>query len=279
MQVITDLFNLILIGPILNLLVGFMHFFQIIGVPGALGLAIIALTLTIRLLIWPFFSSQIRSAKKMAELKPHLEQLKNKHKDNKQALTQAQLALYKEHGVNPAGGCLPALIQLPIFIALYQAITAFFNGQAGLDHINSLLYIPSWYINNPPDPYFLGLNISLKPADFSQLGAVALLVPLISAALTFIQSKMMMPNPVKKYPSDSTQERQEKKETEDAMAAVQSQMIYLMPVMIGYFSFQFPLALSLYWNTLTLLGITQQYLVAGWGGMEGVLKRLPLQKS
>lgn len=274
MQVIIDLFNLIFFGPIVNLLVLLLRLLSSIGIPGALGISIILLTIIIRLLIWPFFAAQIRSAKKMADLKPHLDELKQKHSSDKQALAQAQMALYKEHGVNPAGGCLPSLIQIPVLIALYQVILSMFDGTHGLDKINLLLYNPGWKLDNPPDPHFLGLNLGSRPADFATAGLIVLSIPVITALLQFFQSKMMLAMPVKKYPSDSVKEKKEKENVEDTMQAVQSQMVYMMPIMIGYFAFSFPVGLALYWNTFTILGIYQQYKISGWGGLESLIKKL-----
>jgi hypothetical protein len=77
----------------------------------------------------------------------------------------------------------------------------------------------------------------------------------------------MAPIPVKEYPSDSSKEKKEKESSEDTMAAVQGQMLFLMPIMIGYFAFSFPVGLAIYWNTFTILGIIQQYYVSGWGGL------------
>lgn len=270
MQVISDLFNLLFFAPIVNLLVLILRALQAVGVPGALGLSIIILTVVIRFLIWPFMSTQLKSAKKMADLKPHLDELKRKHGADKQALASAQMALYKEHGVNPAGGCLPALLQIPIVIALYQAILTFFGDSQGLERINNLLYLSAWKLDTAPDLLFLGFNLADKPADFFRIGPALLLVPIVTALLQFVQSKMMTPQPVKSYPSDSPQEKKEKTQTEDAMSAVQGQMLYLIPVMIGYFAFSFPIGLSIYWNTFTILGIWQQYLISGWGGMESL---------
>ncbi len=182
------------------------------------------------------------------------------------------MALYKEHGVNPAGGCLPSLIQIPIIIALYQTIFAFFSGGSGLDKINNNLYPFVGHFNSVPDLGFFGFNLATKPSAFMQVGWIILLIPLLTALLQFAQSKMMTPKPVKEYPSDSPKEKKEKVGMEDSMAAVQGQMIYMMPLMIGYFAFQFPLGLSLYWNTFTVLGIVQQYFISGWGGLEGWIK-------
>ncbi len=268
-----DIFNAIFLGPILNLLALIYYGLEKINIPGPLGFSIIVLTLGIRLLVWPVMRAQIHSARKLAELRPHLEELKKKHTD-KQTLAQAQMALYKEHGVNPAGGCLPAVIQIPIFLALYQAITNILPGLGGsIEKINSFLYWPELKLSQTPDPFFLGVNLGVKPQDFGDVGIYLLLIPLITAILTFVQSKMMLPKPVKKYPSDSPKEKKEKESLEDSMMQVQSQMVYLMPIMIAYFSFIFPVGLAIYWNTYTIIGIVQQYMVAGWGGMAETLER------
>lgn len=286
MNFIFDIFNLVFLGPIINFLVLILHGLEALRIPGALGISIIILTIIIRLLLWPFMATQLKSAKKMADLKPHMDELKKKHGSDRQALAQAQMALYKEHNINPAGGCLPALLQIPIVIALYQAIFAFFEGEKGLSKINDLLYLKDWRIDHIPDLSFLGLSLASKPAEFigklasEPMGALpVLLVPIVTGLLQFFQSKMMYPTPVKKYPSDSPKETKEKKETEDAMVTMQGQMMYLMPVMVAYFGFTFPVGLAVYWNTFTILGILQQHRISGWGGMEGLVKRLGLKKA
>ncbi|MDD2822603.1 MAG: YidC/Oxa1 family membrane protein insertase [Candidatus Daviesbacteria bacterium] len=272
MQIIGDIFNTVLFAPILNLLVAILKGAEFIHLPGALGLSIILLTVLIRLLVWPFMQTQLKSARKMAELKPHLDFLKTKHKGDKQALASAQMALYKEHGINPAGGCIPALIQIPIIIALYQTILAFFN-TSGLENINKALYVKDWHFLTPPNLDFFGLNLATKPSDFGQYGILLLLIPVVTGALQLIQSKMMAPEkPIKEYPSDSPKEKKEKESTEDSMAMMQSQMMFMMPLMVGYFAFSFPIGLALYWNTFTVLGIIQQYKISGWGGLKDWIK-------
>ena len=189
---IGDIFIAAFLQPIINLLIIIFQFLQSLHIPGALGFALIILTVAIRLLVWPLMASQIKATKKMADLKPHLDELKRKHKDDKKALAGAQMALYKEHGVNPAGGCLPALLQIPIFIGLYQAIINILPGNPGanLDWVNSLIYFPSLHLQNFPDPNFFGLNLGVKPSEFTKLGPALLLIPVATAVLTFIQSKM-----------------------------------------------------------------------------------------
>lgn len=266
---IGDIFNLLFFGPVINLLVIIFQGFSALHIPGALGFAILILTIIIRFLVWPFMSSQIKATKKMADLKPHLDVLKVKHKDDKKALASAQMALYKEHGVNPAGGCLPALIQIPVFIALYQAIMNILPGSgSNINHINSLLYFPQLKLPSTLDPNFFGLNLGVKPSEFGTYGVALLLIPVLTAGLTFIQSKMTLPKPVKHYPSDSPKEEKEKEGMVESMGAVQSQMVYMMPLMIGYFAFQFPIGLAIYWNAYTILGIIQQYRISGWGGLS-----------
>jgi len=275
MSQIGYIFNLVFMGPIINLLVLIFQGLTSLHIPGALGFSIMILTILIRVLVWPFMASQIKATRKMADLKPHLDQLKVKHKGDKQGLATAQMALYKEHGVNPAGGCLPAVIQIPIFIALYQSIIRILPGSStNVNQINSLLYFPQFKLPQALDPNFLGLNLGIKPSEFGTHGVFLLLIPLVTASLTFVQSKMAMPKVVKPYPSDSPKEKKEKEGMEESMGQVQSQMVYMMPVMIGYFAFNFPIGLAIYWNTYTILGIIQQYTISGWGGLEGLWKKL-----
>lgn len=270
---IIAIFDTFFIAPIINVMVFFIHVFSSIGIPGSLGLSIIALTIVIKILIWPFMTAQLRSAKKMADIKPHLDKLKKKHKDDRQKMSQAQMALFKEHGINPAAGCLPALIQMPVFIALYQVIFSFFDSKSGLTRINELTYPFISDLQKMPDPQFLGVDLSHKPSEFSQYGWFLLLIPIITAALTFVQSKMMAPSPIKEYSSDSAVEKQEKQTKGDMASAMQSQMLYLMPLMIGFFAYGFPAGLALYWNTFTVFGIIQQYKIAGLGGLSAWIKK------
>lgn len=269
-----SVFDTFFFKPIVTVLVLVLNYLQDLGVGGALGWAIVALTLVVRFIVWPFITTQIRSAKKMADLRPLIDELKLVHKDNRQELLKAQTALYKEHGVSPAGGCLPALIQFPVFIALANAIPLLFYPE-GLARINELVFIKGVQLTSQPDAHFLGFNLADKVSDkaiFSPEWGSLMLVPLITMGLSFIQSKMMFPTAVKKYNSDSPKEKKEKEGTEDMMASMQSQMMYMMPLMIGVFSYNFPVGVALYWNIFTLVGIVQQYLVSGWGGMESWVK-------
>jgi len=205
---------------------------------------------------------QLKSAKKMSDLKPHLDVLNAKHKDNKQALQQAQLALYKEHGVNPMSGCLPTLIQFPILIALYNVFYQMLgstNISSFLADMNKILYFQFLHLSNI-DFSFFGISLAVKPSEWQKYGWWLLSVPLITALLQWYQTKLMLPPasvkntdivPVKKDVKDS-----EKKS--DDMGDIQKQMAMITPVMFGFFALQFPLGLALYWNVFGLFGIIQQ---------------------
>lgn len=269
---IGSVFNLLFFAPVINLLVVILNVFTSLHIPGAMGLSIVVLSVLIRLFVWPFMSVQLRSSKKMLEIKPHIDRLKQKHGKDQQAFAKAQMDLYKEHGVNPAAGCVPSLIQLPIVIALYQTVLALFNQEQGIKHINSFLYPFVPHLQKIPDAHFLGINLANKPSEFIHAGWVLLLVPVITALLQFIQSRMISPKPVKEYPSDSSKEKKEKVEA-DTMTTMQNQMMYMMPLMIGFFSWQFPVGLAIYWNTFTIFGILQQYKILGLGGLEDWVKK------
>lgn len=261
-------FEVFLTTPILNLLVAYYKILESISAPGALGLAIILMTITIRMALWPLTSAQLKSAQKMASLKPHLDRIKADHGHDKVRHQQEITKLYKEHGVNPLAGCLPLLLQLPVFFALYNVLLKIveFDKEDFLININSKLYQPVPHLDTIPDTSFIGFNISAKPSDFQQAGFLILLVPLLTGLFQFIQSKMMIP--ARASPSKSIVKKpNDKPGLEDTMSQMQSQMVFIMPLMIAFFSYGFPIGLSLYWNTFTIIGIVQQYIISGPGAL------------
>lgn len=266
-------FEVLLTTPILNLLVAFYKILAALSIPGALGVAIILLTVTIRLILWPLTGAQLKSSQKMAALKPHLDRIKTEHGHDK-IRHQAEITkLYKEHGVNPLAGCLPLLLQIPVFIALYNVLLKIVqvNGTF-LESINSKLYSFVPHLEKIPNTSFLGLDLAAKPADWRQVGFLILAIPIVTGILQFIQSKMLVPaSPNRGEPP--APKVGEGKKTEDTMAQVSSQMAMVMPLMIAFFSYGFPVGLSLYWNTFTVIGIIQQYVVAGPGGLNKYLPK------
>ena len=262
-----NIWNQLLIWPIINALVLFYKGFEALHIPGPLGFAVIALTILIRLLLYPLMAQQMKSAKKMAALKPHLDALSAKHKDNKAALQQAQLDLYKQHGVNPAAGCLPLLIQMPVLIALYNVFYQVLqNGNLTklVEEINQVLYLPALRLTTI-DLSFLGTNLGVKPNQWQSHGWWLLAIPLITAGLQWWQTQLMMPSSAKASESkpalqtkNETDGKKPEKPPEDTAAEMQKQMAMITPIMFGMFAYQFPLGLALYWNVFGLFGIMQQ---------------------
>lgn len=264
-----NLWNQLLLWPIINLLMVFYKAFEWAHIPGPLGFAVIALTISIRFLLYPLMHAQMSSAKKMQNLKPHLDALSAKHKDNKTALQQAQLDLYKEHGVNPAAGCLPLLIQMPVLIALYNVFYQVLqNGNMTklVSDLNHVVYAP-WLHVTTLDLSFLGTNLAIKPSQWQSHGWWLLVIPVVTGLLQFWQTKLMMPAPVtvddkqpaiKKKKDDKALAKVEEKKPEDTAMEMQKQMALITPIMFGMFAYQFPLGLALYWNIFGVFGIMQQ---------------------
>jgi YidC/Oxa1 family membrane protein insertase len=219
--------------------------------------------------------AQLKSAKKMSDLKPHMDAINAKHKDDKKAQQQAQLALYKEHGVNPAAGCLPTLVQFPILIALYNVFYQLLgstNIEAFMADLNTILYFPALHLTGL-DFSFFGIHLGIKPSSWQTHGWWLLSIPVITGLLQWYQTKLMMP-PSKSLAVSSTpvetgqklshakqknlKTEDSKPKTSDDMGDIQKQMAMITPVMFGFFALQFPLGLSLYWNVFGLFGIIQQ---------------------
>jgi len=272
MELILYIYNTFLQDPLLNILVIIFQILDSAGIPGALGIAVIALTVIIRMALWPLTAKQLKSTQKMAALKPHLDRIKNDHGDDKVRHQQEVTKLYKEHGVNPAAGCLPLIFQLPVFIALYRTLLNIveFDKADFLVSINDKLYFSAFHLKEIPNTSFLGLNLEHKPSDWQQVGIIILTVPIITGALQFIQSKMMSAQKPKAA-LVKKDDGKKKESLEDSMAQMQSQMIFIMPAMIAFFSYGFPLGLSLYWNTFTVIGIIQQYKISGAGALNKYL--------
>ena len=273
-----DIFNIILIQPITNSLLAFYHLLSSMHIPFAFGFSIILLTVFIRLIMYPLVTNQLTMSKKMQELAPLMNKIKEKYKGDMKQQQQAQLALYREHGVNPAAGCLPGLVQIVILLfGLYPALMNVLSKQGKdlVTYVNNLAYAPALQIMQPFNTDFFGLALDKTPTQLMAVAPVlAILVPVLTAVFQFAQSKMMMPASTKK----TVQQIRDPK-PEDFMATFQKQTLYILPIMIAVFSFQFSVGLSLYWNTYTIFGIIQQYLVSGWGGLQGWVTKLSGKKA
>lgn len=269
---IFDIFNTLLVFPIINILLFIYHVLSLLPIPYPLGFSIIVLTIIIRLILYPLTASQIKAAKKMQELTPHLSNLKEKHKNDAKTLQQETMKLYKEHGVNPAAGCLPILIQLPVIWGLYSVLNKVIHlGSATVIEINKIAYTDFLKITKVWDTNFFGLPLAQNPQHLmSTIGPIIILVPVLTGVFQFVQSKMLIPAVNKNLPV----KQDGKKKEDDFATAFQSQSLYIFPVMIGFFSWSFPIGLSLYWNTFTIFGIIQQHRISGLGGLEGWLEKI-----
>jgi len=270
-----SIFNTILIWPIINILVAVYKGLLFVHFPFALGFAIIILTIIIRFVLYPLTTSQLKASKKMQDLNPHLTNLKNKHKGDSKTLQQETMKLYKEHGVNPAAGCLPVIIQLPIIWGLYSALQQIASLKP--DVINKIVYFDALKLDKAWDPNFFGVSLGGNPSQLiSTVGPIILIIPLLTALFQFIQSKMMFSKP---KVQEGLVKKGEKKKEGDFASTFQSQAMYIFPVMIGFFSYTFPVGLSLYWNTFTIFGIMQQYRISGLGGLTEWKNKIYGQKT
>ncbi len=256
-----NFFNTVFVFPILNILVFLYKIFLFIKLPGAFGFAIIGLTVLIRFLLHPFFKQQIETGKKIQELKPHLDKLAKKHKNDKQRLQQEQLKLYQQAGINPASGCLFMIIQFPIFIALYNTLSLFlFNGGTAkiINQINNVLYTPLLKIESI-DPWFFGFNLAVTPAKAGVW--YYYFIPLITVLLQYLQTQAMTAETsVETHGethSNASLPKKKEKEQDDFQKAMNTQMKFVFPLMIGWFSYSLPVGLSLYWNIFSIFSILQ----------------------
>lgn len=202
-----------LVTGIQTILAAFYDVTVSMGIP-SYAISIIFFTIILKLLLYPLSYKQMHSMKKMQEIQPQIKEVQQKYKKNPEKANQMVMEIYKENKVNPMAGCLPLLVQMPILIALFQALRAFEYKDVG----SSFLWIPHL---NSPDPYYI--------------------IPVLVAVSTYFQSKISTP------PTGDS-----------AAASTNKMMLYMMPLMIGYFSLSMPSGLGLYWIMFGVLGIVQQ---------------------
>lgn len=237
MNIFSFVYTEILFRPILNLLVGITNI-----LPGhSVGWAIVIVTIIVRLVLLPSFLHQARSMRKnqdkMKEIQHRIDEIKKKHKNDKAKQGEETMKIYREAGINPASGCLPLLVQLPILIALYRV---FFLGLTPDSY--QFLYT---FVAEPSALHFAFFGIDL--------GAPSLLLGVIAGIFQFIQMKYLSPQPQSSPGAN-----------EDAakmMESMQKNMTYIFPAMTVFIALRLPAALALYWTISTLFGIVQQIIV------------------
>ncbi len=233
--------NQALIRPMTNGLVGlYLLLFQ------NFGLSILVFTVLVRLATLPLTVRQTRQARAMAQLQPKIQELQKRYANDRQRLSKETFALYKEQGVNPLGCLGPLVIQMPIWIALYWSlIKALPASPESIVGLSGVLY--SWFdaahAAVPLDSGFLWL-------DLAQPDPLPLLPVLVGASMWATQK---MTTPISADP----RQRQ-----------TNQMMLWMLPLMFMFFTFQFPSGLALYWVASNLAGMAIQYKTAGWGGLR-----------
>lgn len=267
----TEIWNTLLIEPFAN---GLILFYKLTG---NLGVAIILFTIAVRLILLPLSISGIKTAKKMKELAPQLARLKERHKDDKTKLAQAQMDLYKQHGVNPAAGCLPQVLQIVILYALFRFFYGAFVVGSGaiIDQVNKYLYTPLHFAaQDQLNTMFLYFDLT-KP-DTIQIQGIPFALPgillLLAAMVQLLSSKMMLPI-VQKAEKAATKTPQT---TDDMMVAMQESMLWIFPFSTLLVGLAFPAGLVLYWFVFSLFQVFQQYFTTGWGGLTPWLHKANL---
>jgi len=246
--VIGEIWDLIILSPMINIL---------IVVSGSLfsvfGLAIIALTVIVRVVTLPLTLKQLKATKAMQELQPQLAEIQKKYGKDRPKLAQEQMRLYKESGVSPAGCMLPLLVQMPIWIALFQSILRVLAviPEDFLD-LSRHLY-PSWpavFSLVPLESKFLWLDLAIPDR--------LILLPILVGGTMWLQQKMVMT--VTADPRQQAQSRM---------------MLWIMPLMFAFLTMQFPAGLALYWVASNIISIVIQYYVTGWGSLVPSAARRP----
>ncbi|HET7034633.1 MAG TPA: YidC/Oxa1 family membrane protein insertase [Thermomicrobiaceae bacterium] len=196
---------------------------------GSAGLAVIVFTILIKMVLLPLTIKSVRSTYSMQEIQPKIKELQKKFGKDRQRLSAEQMKLYQEHGINPASGCVPMLIQIPIFWGLYIAIEHLARAHVGV-----------WGTG------FLWINSLAKPDPLH-------ILPLLAGFFQLIQTRMTRPAGMGK-PDDPQQQ-------------MMTTMMTFMPLMVVVFGWAFASGPVIYWVTQSAFSVVQQWFISGWGSM------------
>ncbi len=243
----TKIFRIFISKPFLN----FLIFTASLLPDHNLGVAIIVLTLAVKLLLYIPTQHALEGQKKMQMLQPKLEELKRLYPTDPKKQQEETMKLWKEHGVNPFQSCLPTLVQFPVLIGLLYVI----RDESTLALSRHLIYPLYQHLGWSFGTMFLGLDL-LKPEYF--------ILPPLLVISQFLQMKLAFAISEKKKLKANQIVEVKAKKGGDAASAMQMQqkiMLYVLPLMIGFFAIKFPAAVSIYWGVSTLFGIGQQMIV------------------
>lgn len=221
--------------PVLNLLI---FLYNIIPF-NDLGVAIIFLTIIIKLILLPLSKKSIKSQKELQEIQPKVEELKKEYKDNKEEMGRKMMELYKEHNVNPFSSCLPLLIQLPFLFAVFRIFSTGLTADK-VDHTLTLVYP---FISTPE-------SINMIAFGFLDLAVPSIALAVLAGSAQYWQAKMMM--------TKKPEVKSEGAKDENMMAMMNKQMLYMMPILTIIIGVTLPGGLTFYWFLTTLLTVFQQ---------------------
>lgn len=240
----SQFFNTILYEPLLNALI----FIYDILPWKDLGIAIILLTLLIKLLLFYPSLKGLRAQKQLQDVQPKLEALKKEYKDDKEELGRQMMQFYKENKVNPFSSCLPMLIQLPILWALFKV----FFGGLGTDPSTGLLMADQvQHLYGPLQATYSHTAINHMFLGFVDLSATKnIVLAVITGIVQFFQAKMLQ--------SKKAAVRSDGAKDENMAAALNRQMLFIFPVITVIFGYQFPAGVTLYWLSSTTFTWVQQ---------------------
>lgn len=243
MNIISFLFNEVLYKPLYNLLIVFYNI-----IPGHdLGIAIIILTVLLRLALHPLSKKAIKSQRQLQEIQPEIKALQNKYKSDPQKQAAMVMEFYREKKISPMSGCLPLLIQLPLLIALYQVFLAGWTSDALVN-----LY---GFIAKPESisPMMLGVLDLSKPS---------VVLALVAGLAQFFQTKTLMRvNNNKKTEVKKNDNKEEKSFASDFSETMNKQMLYVMPFFTVFISASLPAGLAVYWIVTSVFSIIEQQMM------------------
>jgi YidC/Oxa1 family membrane protein insertase len=238
--VMTQLFRTFITKPLLNGLI-----FVASLTPGYnLGIAIIILTIIVKLILFMPTQHAMEGQRKMQAVQPKMDAMKAKYKDDPKKMQEETMKLWKEHGVNPMQACLPMLIQFPILIGLFFTIR---DGSV-LALSEHLLYAPYQNLSWDFGTQFLGMDLTVPNVT---------VMPILLVVMQFFQMKLSFAHNKKKQ-GDQGKKKDQKASQQEMQ---QKMMMYGLPLMIGFFAIQFPAAVSLYWAASTVFAVGQQVFV------------------
>ena len=243
MELIGEIWNGVIIRPMINSLVLLYWVFF-----SNFGLAIIVFTVLVRAAMFPLSVKQSRSMKMMSTIQPKMKEIQEKYKGDRPRTSQETMKLYKEHGVNPIGCIGPLVLQMPIFFGLFWALRGTLpSTPERLADLSAHLYswLPQVHQVVPLNGQFLSMDLaaysSNNPVPFN------VLLPVLVGASMWLMQKMTT------MPSMNAQQ-----------ASTNRMMLWLMPLMFGFFTLNFESGLALYWIVSNVVGIIIQGFITGW---------------